>query len=329
MRIEITVLFLVTPLVAQQPLRMFPQPEGPREVKVAAIPGVVAAGAKWEMAWQGTDNADGIVGTSDGGLLFAQEQPSRISKLDQHDKQSIYLDDTHGAGAIAIDGQGHILVVQRTCTDPGGRPNQCKEPTAVAVLSPERKVLVDNIGGNSLGRLNDLMVDQKNGVYFNGAGTYYLSPKGQVSSIGKNIRTNGILLSRDERTLYVTNGRVIVAFDVQPDGSVENQRDFARLEAGGAGDGMAIDANGRIYVSSNPGVQVISPDGTYLGLIPTAREAISVAFSGPGKKTLYVVGSGALGPDGIEFHTPDGVRNNAKTIYRIEMLAAGFAGRAK
>jgi len=31
-----------------------------REVTVTAIPGIVAAGAKWTLAWQGTDNADGI-----------------------------------------------------------------------------------------------------------------------------------------------------------------------------------------------------------------------------------------------------------------------------
>ena len=329
MRIVPALCFLGAAVVAQQPVRTFPQPDGPREVKVAAIPGVVAAGAKWEVAWQGTDNADGIVGTSDGGLLFAQEQPSRISKLDQHDKVSVYLDDTHGAGAVAIDSKGRILAVERTCTDPGGRPDQCKERTAVAALAPERRVLADNIAGETLGRLNDLMVDQSGGVYFNGAGTYYLSPAGQLSRIGQNIRTNGIMLSRDEKTLYVTNGRVIVAFDIQPDGVVRNRRDFARLEAGGVGDGMAIDAEGRLYVSTDPGVQVISPGGRYLGVIPTPRSAISLAFAGPDKKTLYVVGSGALGPDGTEFRTPEGVRNNAKTIYKIEMLAAGFQGRAK
>jgi sugar lactone lactonase YvrE len=70
-------------------------------------------------------------------------------------------------------------------------------------------------------------------------------------------------------------------------------------------------------------------DGTYLGLIPTPRPSISAAFAGTGKRTLYVVGSGARGPDGQEFRTPEGVRNNAKTIYRLPMLAAGFGGRAK
>jgi len=304
-------------------------PTGLREVTVTAIPGVVAEGAKWTLAWHGTDNADGIVGTPDGGILFAQEQPARISKLDNNDRVSVYLEDTHGTGALTVDSKGRILAVERTCTDPGGQPAKCTEPTAVAVLAPERRILADNIDGKSLGRLNDLIVDKKGGVYFNGAGTFYLNPAGKVGSIGENIRTNGITLSRDEKTLYVTNGMVIVAFDVQPDGTVRNQRDFGKLEAGGSGDGMAIDADGRIYVTSGPGVQVLSPEGKYLGVIPTPRGAISAAFSGPGKKTLYIVGSGALGPDGKEFQTAEGVRNNAKTIYRISMLAGGFKGRQK
>ena len=150
-----------------------------------------------------------------------------------------------------------------------------------------------------------------------------------VSTIGENIRTNGIILSRDEKTLYVTNGGALVAFDIQPNGRVGNQRDFGKLEAGGNGDGMAIDAEGRLYVTSGPGVQVFSPEGKYLGVVPTPRSVISAAFSGPDKKTLYVVGAGALGPDGQEFRTPEGVRNNAKTIYKITMLAQGFKGRAK
>jgi gluconolactonase len=136
------------------------------------------------------------------------------------------------------------------------------------------------------------------------------------------------MLSPDEKTLYVTNGGAILAFDIQPGGSVTNRRDFAKLQ-GGNGDGMAIDAAGRLYVTSAPGVQVFGHDGEYLGTIPTPRNPISVAFSGIDKKTLYIVGSGALGADGKEFTTPAGVRNNAKTIYKVEMSAQGYKGRAK
>ena len=297
---------------------------------VTSIPAVVTSGASWTIAWQGTDNADGIVGTDDGGLLFAQEQPSRVSKLDRADRVSVLLTDTHGAGALSVDAAGRVVAVQRTCTDPGRsrEATPCTEPTAIAVLAPERRTLTDNMGGMPLGRLNDLIAAKSGNVYFTSGGAYRLDPAGRVTSLGENIRANGIMLSRDERVLYVTNGSTIVAFDVQPDGSTSRRRDFAMLAAGGAGDGMAIDADDRVYVTSNPGVQVFAPDGAYLGLIPTPRAVISVAFSGAGKRTLYVVGSGAM-IDGKEFETPPGVRNNAKTIYRLPMLAAGFSGRAK
>jgi len=122
---------------------------------------------------------------------------------------------------------------------------------------------------------------------------------------------------------------VILAFDIQRDGAVTNRRDFGRLEAGGGGDGMAIDAAGRLYVTSAAGVQVLDPEGRYLGLIPTPRSSISVAFSGSDKRSLYIVGSGALDPNGTEHTTPAGVRNNAKSIFRIQMIAQGFKGRAK
>ena len=303
--------------------------QGLREARVAAIAGVVADGATWRVAWQGTDNADGIVGTSDGGLLFAQEQPRRISKLDAMDRVSVVLSETHGVGSIAIDSKGRILGVERTCTDPGGRPDQCTESTAVSVLTPARSILADRIDSKPLGRLNDLVVDGKGTVYFTVGGAYFVGSNGEVKTLGENIRANGIMLSRDEKILYVTNGNTILSFDLQPNGSVTNRRDFATLQAGGNGDGMAIDNDGRLYVTSAPGVQVFAADGKYLGLIPTPRSAISVAFAGPGKRTLYVVGSGALGPDGQEFRTPDGVRNNAKTIFKLPMLATGFSGRAK
>ena len=54
-----------------------------------------------------------------------------------------------------------------------------------------------------------------------------------------------------------------------------------------------------------------------------------MAFSGPNKKVLYAKGADMTAPDGKEYRTPDGVRNNAKAIYRIDMIAQGYLGRPK
>jgi gluconolactonase len=309
-----------------------PAQQFPREVTITAIPGVIAAGAKWQQVWQGTDNADGIVATPDGGLLFAQEQANTIRKLDKNDYDSAYVKDTHGTGSVAIDSQGRLVAAQRTCTDPGRANLPCTEPTKIAIIYPEKdkKVLADNFQGKPFGRLSEAIVGKNGNVYFIAGGAYYVKPGGQAMSIGENPRASGLMISPDEKTLYVGNGSGVLAFEIQPDGTVGNQREFTKMPANTNGNSMAVDAAGRLYVASGAaGVQVFGADGKHLGSIPTPRNVVTVTFAGPDKKTLYMVGSGALAPNGKEFALAEGFRNNAKTIYKIPTLAQGYQGRAK
>src|SRR6476661_5433826 len=73
----------------------------------------------------------------------------------------------------------------------------CEEPTVVGILAPERRVIADSLEGKPLGRLNDLVADKKGGVYFTSGGAYYSDAVGRVTSLGDDLRTNGIILSRD------------------------------------------------------------------------------------------------------------------------------------
>jgi gluconolactonase len=288
---------------------------GPRDYQVMEIPGVIAAGQRWKFLWQEAgNNGDGIVGTFDGGLLIAQNDKSDVVKLDQDGRPSVVFTDTHTGGSLSINSAGAVFIVAR-----GLHP-------AIWELSPHRKVLADSYRGETWdclgGVLNDLSADRKGGAYFTMGGLYYASPGGVVTKYGENLRTNGIILSPDEKKLFVTNVNTVVVFDVQPNGSLTNQRDFAKLQPGTAGDGTTTDADGRIYVTSNPGVQVIGADGTWLGLIPTPRDVISVSFGGPGRKTLFILARGAVGSDGIQIA-------NAAQVYSIQMIALGYRDRPK
>jgi gluconolactonase len=323
----IAALFTSLAAQAQAPLLA-----GEREATITAIPGVVDGGAKWEIVWADFVTADGIVGTPDGGVMFAQEQTDKIIKLDANHKQYTFVEDTNGAGSISIDNEGRIWAVQRACTEPlNVELPGCNELPAVSILFPERRVMANSFpNGAPLGRLNDLIADGKGGAYFTVGGAYYVNSRGVVSTVAdQNIRSNGIMLSPDGRVLYVTNNTEVLAFDVQADGSTRNRRVFGTLNGDDGGDGMAVDSAGRLYVTGNRGVHVLSPAGLYLGLIPTPRRPITLAFSGPDKKMLYVPQMGAVGPDGKAWSTPEGIRNTAMTIYRLPMIAQGYRGRAK
>ena len=305
---------------------------GERPAAVAAIPGVVAADAPWELVWADFKTADGIVPTSDGGILFAQEQSDTIRKLDAANHEYVYLANVQGTGAVSLDAQGRLFGVQRTCTD-SARPyyQSCPLLTNVAILAPEYRLLANSFAdGRPLGRVNDVMADGKGGAYFTVGGAYHVSAQGVVSVVvEQDIHSNGILLSADGKTLWVTNTDRVLAFDVQADGSTKNRRDFGLLEGDTGADGMAIDADGHLYVTASKGVHVLGRDGSHLGLIPTPRVPISLCFSGTDRKTLYVAQMGAVGPDGKPWSTPQGVRNTAMTLYRLPMLAEGYKGRPK
>ena len=305
---------------------------GERPVTITEIPGVIAANATWELVWADFKTADGMVGTPDGGVMFAQEQSDSIRKLDAENHEQIVFTDAHGPGAVSLDAQGRMYAVQRTCTDPG-RPfsASCQELTRVSMLATEPKILARSfVDGRPRGRLNDLIADGKGGVYFTVGGAYYVNAQGVVSVVAdQDIVANGLELSADGKTLYVTNVKSVLAFSVQPDGTTRNRREFAQLAGDTGADGMAVDSAGRVYVTAGAGVHVLSPEGQHIGLIPTPRRPITLAFSGPEKKTLYVGQMGVVGPDGKPWNTPQGVRNTAMSIYRITMLSAGLKGRPK
>ncbi|HEX4052242.1 MAG TPA: SMP-30/gluconolactonase/LRE family protein [Steroidobacteraceae bacterium] len=307
------------------PRRARPRATGPTyqpPASIEAIAGVVRAGARWHQVWTETgNNADGIVGLPDGSVLVAQQDNSAVVSIDPKGHADTVYRDTNTGGAVSINKKGEVFIVER------GYQQSIQE------LAPEHKVLADKYQGDSLdcvSSLNDLTAASNGGVYFTFGKLYYAAPDGTVTQEGTTAFTNGIILSADEKTLYVTNGGDLDAFDVQPDGSLANQRVLAKLTSGG--DGSTIDSEGRIYVTSNTVIDVIAPTGELLGVIPVPKgdAAISVAFGGPGKHTLYCVALNKKfhhGSLGLPSDTVQGGQGGE--LIAIRLQSQGYSGRDK
>ncbi len=305
-------------------------PQAPlKETAAPDIPGVVKGGTPVRIVKTGFAATEGPIAMPDGSLLLTEAAANRVNKIDKDGNVTAFLENTNGTNALAFDAKGRLIAVDRA---PG--------KMQIAVVSPRgsEAVLVNSYEGRPFGGPNDLVVDRRGGVYFTepgpGAGrgaapppepplppsVYYLPPGGSaVVRVADGFRPNGIQLSPDEKTLYVndTGGEYLLAFDVRPDGTAGPRRNFAKYEgvrktdtgfASGA-DGLAVDSEGRVYIAVPVGVQVVSPAGMTLGVIPLPGSPQNLAFAGQDKKTLYVVGRG--------------------NVYKVDMLAQGYKGRAK
>jgi gluconolactonase len=295
------------------------------DVTVTPIPGIIAAGARFTQVFQTVgNNVDGIVAAADGSLLASQEDNNAVLRIDKDDRASVYLAGV-AVGSLSIDRQGRLFAVRRMAqpNTPAVTQPSAPKTSGVSMLLPELRMWDTMADGTKMnGRPSDLSADSTGGVYFTQQLVYYASPSGTITLIGENVRGNGILLSEDEKRLYVTNDASIVAFDVAGPGKLTNQREFTKLEKGGQADGLAVDTAGNLYVAAGPGVQIYNRDGKYLGVIPTPPgRPTGQAFAGPDRKTLYVV-----------VQTPSDAHGRpmaGRTVHRIPMLAQGPPARSK
>ena len=277
------------------------------------IPGVVAAGTTVQLVKDGFQGTEGPVGTPDGGLYFTDPYASKMYKMDKNGNVTLWREDTGGTSGIFLLKNGRLLGAETgrhrlVAIDPDGKLT----PLATA-----------GVGGRALRLTNDIMVDKKGGIYFTDpapfafAGqpeptekppgfVYYLTPKGNLTLIDDQItRPNGISLSFDGKILFVadTDTENLWAFDVQPESTAKNRRSFVKLHdpqprpdgtlRSGA-DGMAIDTESRLYVTTSSGVQVIDRRGQYLGTIRVPKNPSNLAFGGPDRRTLYITGRDSL-----------------------------------
>jgi gluconolactonase len=191
------------------------------------------------------------------------------------------------------------------------------------------KVLADKFEGKPIDGPNDIITDAKGGFYFTdpqftlepqknqpGRAVYYVSTEGKIKRITRPnefAMPNGILLSPDGKTLYINNcydgeswypvksekDNYIWAYDVNSDGSISNERIFAKLFLTGnvldrkgrssSADGMAIDKMGNIYVATYYGVQIFNTKGEFMGMINLPSFPVSLCFGDKDMKSLYIV----------------------------------------
>jgi gluconolactonase len=280
---------------------------------------IVDANAPIEKIADGFTWAEGPAWVGEGKyLLFTDVPQNTLYRWTEADGLSVFLKPSGlvgpvpetlreaGANGLFAESTGTVLLA-----DSGTR--------VVSRLDPKTKtktVLAATYNGKKFNSPNDVVRNDAGVVFFTDPpyglkglddspvkelafnGVYRLDRDGSVHLLDDSLGfPNGIALSPDERTLYVSNSDpkrpVWMAYSLDAQGGVAGRRVFADatdlLGEGvpGLPDGMAVAADGRLFATGPGGVLVFDADGKRLGRIETGDAVANCAFGDDGR-TLYM-----------------------------------------
>jgi len=290
-----------------------------------AMDAIVPKDWKIEKLAEGFGWAEGPIWVKSGGyLLFTDVPGNKMWKWSEKGGLEKFLDpsgatnpDTNiwreaGANGLAILDRNTILIA-----DTGNRGIQ-----KLDLKTRKKTPVAMSFEGKKFASPNDV-TRMKNGVLFftdppygfkkfdaapeieiKFNGVYRMGKDGKVTAIEKELyRPNGVALSPDERTLYVSQSEpkkaIINAYSLDADGNVTGKKLFADVtdlvkpDAPGLPDGLTVAADGTVFTSSPGGILVISKDGKRLGRINDGKPTANCKFGDEGK-TLYLTSKDML-----------------------------------
>lgn len=247
--------------------------------------------------YEGAVWKDGALYLSD--FVHSGTFPSRIRRFTPPDGWETVVEDS-GSNGLALDTEGRLIAAT----------HDRKQVARVDLADGSRTALVSMFDGAPFNSPNDLVMAADGTLFFTDPDyqrkaapggqprtRVYRHRDGSTTVVDDRLRNpNGIALSPDGRTLYVTGGTddgdVLRAYAVQ-DGVPGPGRDLARISGG---DGVAIDCLGNIYVTEHGErrVRVFSPAGDVLATIKVDANITNAAFGGTDRRTLFLTGAASL-----------------------------------
>jgi gluconolactonase len=215
-----------------------------------------------------------------------------------------------GSNGTALDAAGRVLMCEH-----GDRRVTRLEPDGA------KTVLAERYQGRRLNSPNDLVLARNGDVYFTDPpfglprtfedpakelafqGVYRLAGAALELLVSDLTAPNGVALSPDERTLYVSNADpanpVWMAYPLDAQGRPGAGRVFADARANigrwsGVPDGMEVDAAGNLWAAGPGALTVFAPDGTRLAELFTGIATSNVAFGGPDGRTVFITASSSI-----------------------------------
>lgn len=283
---------------------------------------LVPFGAKLERIAEGFGWAEGPAwNAATGELFFSDVETNHMHAWSERNGTRIVLENAGyvrsapftgrepGSNGIAFDAQGRVVFCQH-----GERRVSRLESDGT------RTVLADRYHGKRLNSPNDLVYSRAGDLFFTDppfglpgtyddpekelpfSGVYRLSTSGELELLTRELEgPNGIGLSPDERTLYVSNSSptrpLWMAYELRADGTLGpgaelfDAMPFTATRKGFP-DGLKVGKSGHLFAAGPEGIYVLTPEGEHLGTVFFGQLTANCAFDVQGR--LYVTADSAI-----------------------------------
>lgn len=271
----------------------WPKPVQAGKSRNAFLTDMLIDGQGWKALVSDYQAPSALAGAAKGDVFFSDASSGKLYRI--------------GADGKAVAATAGTKKSAGQAAGPDGR---------IYTISAEGKVLSFDADGKSKTvasgiRGNDLAVASNGDIYVTEAGpagtasskVWLIKSGGKKQQVDSGlIRATGITLSPDQTLLYVADAgsRWVYAYQIQKDGSLQAKQQYYwlhtpdQLEQSAAGS-MCVDRDGRLYVSTNLGIQVCDQAGRVNCILPLPSGAVtSVTFGGANSDTLFATSGGTV-----------------------------------
>lgn len=248
----------------------------------------------------------------DDSIIWSDAHDNRLLRWSASDGVSILRDRSDYQNGNYRDLEGRLV----SCS--------CGLRAIIRREDGEWKVLCDRYQDKRLNSPNDLVVKSDGTIWFTdppygitepnqgyggeqeqpGSYVYRFDPAtNEIDAVVKDmLRPNGLTFSPNEQLLYVSDSSAfnirdgyhhVRVYEVVEGRSVRNGRVFAVIDPGQP-DGLRVDEDGNVFISSEDSVQVYAPDGTRLGKILVPETVANLTFGGRDRDRLIIAAGHSL-----------------------------------
>lgn len=252
----------------------------------AMLNDILLPGNGWELVGDGYTFTEGIVADASGDVFFQDIPNSKTYQISKDGKPKLINQQTQrGSGTcIGIDGKRYMV---------NGNKQIIRFDT-----EDKQHIIADSVQGN------DLVMANNGNLYFtapdgnvNPSKIYLIKPDGTRQIVDEGLKyANGIALTPDQTQLYITESTShwVWIYSILSDGTLANKQKYGWLHAPDTqenawADGLKTDRDGRIYVATNMGIQVLDQLGRVNVILPVPAKAPSnICFGGVDFDTMYI-----------------------------------------